>query len=246
MFDKYWNDMYLVLAIATVMDPRCKMKYVEFSSLKYEDNSVNQQFTAILEAIQGIYDDYKRHSLEPCTSMSDPVLKPSGSNPCDPKTSGLQPFDSKPSDSDSDNKLLGHTLDLGDDLPRHTLEIRCTLPRTMLSTCINLLAIYLSQQDEVFKTITNAPRRLLQVAVRDALGSPKMNSLGSEPSLKPMRSVVSASAGYSSLRDRAQRIQSVARVPNASMVVAIKAVAKVAKDAGKIKSSGNVFNRLGC
>ncbi|KAK1385528.1 hypothetical protein POM88_023263 [Heracleum sosnowskyi] len=72
--------------------------------------------------IQGIYDDYKRHILEPCTSMSHPVLKPSGSNPCDPKTSGLQPFDSKPSDSNSDNKLLGHTLDLGDDLPRHTLE----------------------------------------------------------------------------------------------------------------------------
>ncbi|KAK1383632.1 hypothetical protein POM88_021367 [Heracleum sosnowskyi] len=116
----------------------------------------------------------------------------------------------------------------------------------MLSTCINLLAIYLSEQDEVFKTITNAPRRLLQVVVRDALSSPKMNSLGSEISLKPMRSVVSASAGYSSLGDRAQRIQSVARVPNASMAVAIKAVAKAAKDAGKIKSSGNVFNRLGC
>ncbi|KAK1373770.1 Polyadenylate-binding protein 2-A [Heracleum sosnowskyi] len=102
------------------------------------------------------------------------------------------------------------------------------------------------KQDEVFKTITNAPRRLLQVAVRDALGSPKMNSLGSEPSLKRIRSVVSASAGYSSLGDRAQRIQSVARVPNASMEVAIKAVAEAAKDAGKIKSSGNVFNRLGC
>ncbi|KAK1405726.1 hypothetical protein POM88_005331 [Heracleum sosnowskyi] len=71
MFDKFWNDMYLVLVIATMMDPRCKMKYVEFSSLKYEDNS---------------------------------------------------PFDLKPSDSDSDNKVLGQTLDLGNDLPRNTLE----------------------------------------------------------------------------------------------------------------------------
>lgn len=73
-----------------------------------------------------------------------------------------------------------------------------------------------------------------------------MISLGSEPSLKRIRSVVSASAGYSSLGDRTQRIQSIARVPNSSMAVAIKAVAEAAKDAGKVRSSGNVFNRLGC
>ncbi|KAL8092137.1 hypothetical protein AgCh_034433 [Apium graveolens] len=102
------------------------------------------------------------------------------------------------------------------------------------------------KQDEVSKAITNAPRRLLQVAVRDALGSPNMNSLGSEPSLKRIRSVVSASAGHASFGIRTQRIQSVARVPNGSMAVAIKAVAEAAKDAGEVRSSGNVYNRLGC
>ncbi|KAL6565552.1 hypothetical protein OROHE_004607 [Orobanche hederae] len=29
-FDKYWNDMFLVLATASVLDPRFKMKYLEF------------------------------------------------------------------------------------------------------------------------------------------------------------------------------------------------------------------------
>ncbi|WOG83468.1 hypothetical protein DCAR_0102643 [Daucus carota subsp. sativus] len=103
-FDEYWNDMFLLLAIATVMDPRCKMKYIEFSFLKYDDNSGNSKVTTILEAIRGIYDDYKMHSTE--------ALKSS-------KLSESKPSELKPPDRDSEEETLEEEEE---DLPMHTLE----------------------------------------------------------------------------------------------------------------------------
>ncbi|KAK9288630.1 hypothetical protein L1049_017090 [Liquidambar formosana] len=57
-FDKYWKDMFLVLTIATVMDPRSKMKFIEFSSSKFEGSNGNSRVRDVLEAIHSIYDDY--------------------------------------------------------------------------------------------------------------------------------------------------------------------------------------------
>ncbi|KAJ9685739.1 hypothetical protein PVL29_017683 [Vitis rotundifolia] len=90
----------------------------------------------------------------------------------------------------------------------------------------------------------NAPRRLLQFAVRDAVATSRPSNLAGEPKLKRLRSVVSTSTGDSSLDDRPQRLQSVARMPSA-MATAIKAVAEAAEDVIKVRSSGNVFDRLG-
>ncbi|KAK9288599.1 hypothetical protein L1049_017058 [Liquidambar formosana] len=70
-FDKYWKDMFLVLAIATVLDPRFKMKYLEFSSSKYEGNDGNLQVTAVLEAIQSLYGDYSAHAFKIENSVSE-------------------------------------------------------------------------------------------------------------------------------------------------------------------------------
>ncbi|PKI32005.1 hypothetical protein CRG98_047614 [Punica granatum] len=60
-FDKYWKDSCLVLAIAVVMDPRFKMKLVEFSySRIYGDDAEN--WTRIVDdGIHELYLDY----LEP-------------------------------------------------------------------------------------------------------------------------------------------------------------------------------------
>ncbi|OIT37250.1 PREDICTED: uncharacterized protein LOC109241047 [Nicotiana attenuata] len=91
-----------------------------------------------------------------------------------------------------------------------------------------------------------ATRRLLQFAVRDAVATsrPSNSNLESSPSLKRLRSVVSTSVEDSSLQERPQRIRSVARAPNA-MATAIRAVAEAAKDVAKVRSSANVFDRLG-
>ncbi|XP_010247695.1 PREDICTED: uncharacterized protein LOC104590670, partial [Nelumbo nucifera] len=90
----------------------------------------------------------------------------------------------------------------------------------------------------------DAPRRLLQFAVRDAVGTLRPSNARTESASKRLLSVVSTSTGDSSLGDRSQRIRSVARVPS-TMKSAIKASAEAAEDVTKVKCSGNVFNRLG-
>ncbi|RVX02828.1 Polyadenylate-binding protein 2 [Vitis vinifera] len=101
-----------------------------------------------------------------------------------------------------------------------------------------------TQREVVSQATINAPRRLLQFAVRDAVATSRPSNLAAEPKLKRLRSVVSTSTGDSSLDDRPQRLQSVARMPSA-MATAIKAVAEAAEDVIKVRSSGNVFDRLG-
>lgn len=103
---------------------------------------------------------------------------------------------------------------------------------------------HLMKRGVASQSTINAPRRLLQFAVRDAVATSRPSNSTSEPSLKRLRSVVSTSAVNSSVETRPRRFQSIARVPNA-MATAIKAVEEAAKDVVKNRSSGNVFDRLG-
>ncbi|XVF79604.1 hypothetical protein PTKIN_Ptkin15bG0002600 [Pterospermum kingtungense] len=100
------------------------------------------------------------------------------------------------------------------------------------------------KKEAVSQISVDAPRRLLQFAVRDAVGTSRASTSAKEPSLKRLRSVVSTSVGDSSVPDRPRRIQSVARVPN-PMATVIKAVAEAAEDVTKVKNAGSVFDRLG-
>lgn len=96
-----------------------------------------------------------------------------------------------------------------------------------------------SKRDVVPQSNINASRRLLQFAVRDAVG---ISRPVKEPSLKRLRSIVSTSE-ESSLPDQPRRLRSVARVVN-PMATVIKAVAEASEDV-KAKSGGSVFDRLG-
>lgn len=89
--------------------------------------------------------------------------------------------------------------------------------------------------------IIDAPRRLLQFAVRDAVATSRPSDSAGESTLKRLRSVVSTSS--EDVVDRPPRVRSVARVPN-PMATVIKAVAEAARDVRKVKPSGNVFDRL--
>ncbi|KAK6928704.1 RNA recognition motif domain [Dillenia turbinata] len=102
----------------------------------------------------------------------------------------------------------------------------------------------LSQREVVSQATVDAPRRLLQFAVRDAVATARPSNLGVGPTLKRLRSVVSTSSGNSSLEDRPQRIRSGAIVPS-SMITAMKAAAEAAEDVTRVRSSKNVFDRLG-
>ncbi|KAJ1409754.1 PWI domain, partial [Sesbania bispinosa] len=104
-----------------------------------------------------------------------------------------------------------------------------------------------TKRDSVSQVTIDAPRRLLQFAVRDAVATSRPSNLGTpmEPSLKRLRSVVSTSSVESSLVERPQRVQAISRVAN-PMATVIRAVAEAAEDVVKCKSSGSVFDRLGC
>lgn len=102
------------------------------------------------------------------------------------------------------------------------------------------------KRESIHQPTIAATRRLLQFAVRDAVATsrPSNSTLAPSPSLKRLRSVVSTSVDDSSLPERPQRIRSVAGAPNA-LATAIRAVAEAAQDVTKVRSSVNVFDRLG-
>ncbi|KAM3358431.1 hypothetical protein P3S68_021362 [Capsicum galapagoense] len=102
------------------------------------------------------------------------------------------------------------------------------------------------KRETIHQPAIAATRRLLQFAVRDAVGTsrPPSSTLAPSPSLKRLRSVVSMSVEDSSLQERPQRMRSVARAAP-SLATAVKAAAEAAKDVTKVRSSANVFDRLG-
>ncbi|XP_077210133.1 uncharacterized protein LOC143845634 [Tasmannia lanceolata] len=89
-----------------------------------------------------------------------------------------------------------------------------------------------------------APRRLLQFAVRDAVGTLRPSNSRPESTLKRLRSVVSTSTEDSFRNDRSQRLRSVARALH-PVATAIKAAAEAAEDVIKVRCSANTFNRFG-
>ncbi|KAI9116492.1 hypothetical protein K1719_012659 [Acacia pycnantha] len=103
-----------------------------------------------------------------------------------------------------------------------------------------------TKREAISQATINAPRRLLQFAVRDAVATSRPSNSGPsvEPSLKRLRSVVSTSSGDSSLAEHPKRLQPVPRVSN-PMSTVIKAVAEAAEDVMKFKPSGSVFDRIG-
>ncbi|XP_027114371.1 zinc finger BED domain-containing protein RICESLEEPER 1 [Coffea arabica] len=68
-FDRYWEDTFLVMAMAAVMDPRCKMVYIEYLCSKGGNDK--SQHSAVLETVRSFYDDYLTSSLQKEISECD-------------------------------------------------------------------------------------------------------------------------------------------------------------------------------
>ncbi|XP_059291260.1 zinc finger BED domain-containing protein DAYSLEEPER-like [Lycium ferocissimum] len=64
-FDKYWNDCNLVLAVAVVMDPRFKMKIVEFTFNKIYGEEAESWIKIVDEGVHEVFCDYIVQSLPP-------------------------------------------------------------------------------------------------------------------------------------------------------------------------------------
>ncbi|KAK1259418.1 hypothetical protein QJS04_geneDACA010341 [Acorus gramineus] len=100
------------------------------------------------------------------------------------------------------------------------------------------------KRDVASKPAMGAPRRLLQFAVRDAVGTSKQQNSRPERVSKRLRSVVSTSTMDVALDDQYQKTRSTGRVQSA-VATAIKAAAEAAEDVIKPRFSGSVFDRLG-
>ncbi|XP_010250193.1 PREDICTED: zinc finger BED domain-containing protein DAYSLEEPER-like [Nelumbo nucifera] len=62
-FDRYWRDCNLVLAIAVVMDPRFKMKLVEFSFSKIYGDDAGEYIRVVDEGIHELFLEYMAQPL---------------------------------------------------------------------------------------------------------------------------------------------------------------------------------------
>ncbi|KAF2613081.1 hypothetical protein F2Q70_00010085 [Brassica cretica] len=58
LLDKYWNDMFLVLAAASVLDPRFKMNYIDFYCSKKVDSDEGSKAEAVLDYLRDVYARY--------------------------------------------------------------------------------------------------------------------------------------------------------------------------------------------
>ncbi|KAE8713948.1 Pentatricopeptide repeat superfamily protein [Hibiscus syriacus] len=64
-FDRYWSDCFLVLAIAVVMDPRFKMKLVEFSFSRIYGDDAGMWIKIVDDGIHELYHEYTIHEVPP-------------------------------------------------------------------------------------------------------------------------------------------------------------------------------------
>ncbi|CAA7404311.1 unnamed protein product [Spirodela intermedia] len=70
-FDKYWKDCSLVMAIAVVMDPRFKMKLVEFSFTKIYDDDAERYIKVVNDGIHDLFLDYVAQPLPLTPAYTD-------------------------------------------------------------------------------------------------------------------------------------------------------------------------------
>lgn len=72
-FDKYWEESYGVMSMATVLDPRFKMKILEyFFPLIYGDDKAKFHLLNVKAICEGIYQKYDSRCVSP-TSNDDSV-----------------------------------------------------------------------------------------------------------------------------------------------------------------------------
>ncbi|XP_076944867.1 zinc finger BED domain-containing protein DAYSLEEPER-like [Bidens hawaiensis] len=77
-FDIYWKDCFLVLSIAVVMDPRFKMKLVEFSFDRLYGQDAGQWIKAVNDGVHELFLHYVVQTLPPPTFVDNETegLKP--------------------------------------------------------------------------------------------------------------------------------------------------------------------------
>ncbi|KAF2548202.1 hypothetical protein F2Q70_00023247 [Brassica cretica] len=81
-FDKYWDHMFLVLATASVLDPRFKMKYLEFYCSKNKVCDEASKAETVLDYLRSLYARYAASDIcqKPICSVAKVDSKEEGEN----------------------------------------------------------------------------------------------------------------------------------------------------------------------
>ncbi|KAL0284896.1 UNVERIFIED_CONTAM: Zinc finger BED domain-containing protein RICESLEEPER 1 [Sesamum calycinum] len=59
-FDKYWGDSNLLMSIAAVLDPRCKLRALEFCFPRlYSSENVERQIAVVRKTLYELYSEYE-------------------------------------------------------------------------------------------------------------------------------------------------------------------------------------------
>ncbi|XP_012073147.2 zinc finger BED domain-containing protein DAYSLEEPER [Jatropha curcas] len=104
-FDQYWKDSFLVLVIAVVMDPRFKMKLVEFSFSKIFGEDAGMWIKIVDDGIHELFLDYLPPNLSVTTFMQpeDMVI---------PQTEMLQDVGPQDQEAHFQDLQLVHSVDV--------------------------------------------------------------------------------------------------------------------------------------
>ncbi|XVF24759.1 hypothetical protein REPUB_Repub13aG0154900 [Reevesia pubescens] len=92
-FDRYWSDCFLVLAIAVIMDPRFKMKLVEFSFSRIYGEDAGMWIKIVDDGIHELYLEYIAQALPPPETFVEErneSIIPEGNGCIIPKTEPLE------------------------------------------------------------------------------------------------------------------------------------------------------------
>ena len=71
-FDKYWSDCNMLMAIASILDPRFKMTFVEFSFLLiYSEEDAQENIKKVHDTLKEMFSLYSKNFEETEMTSSD-------------------------------------------------------------------------------------------------------------------------------------------------------------------------------
>ncbi|KAH6756448.1 hypothetical protein C2S53_002449 [Perilla frutescens var. hirtella] len=74
-FDKYWGECNLLMSIAAILDPRCKMRVIEFSFPKiYDKDEARDNIQKVKEALYELYNEYVAEMYSDGSTQSDEAV----------------------------------------------------------------------------------------------------------------------------------------------------------------------------
>ncbi|XP_010465758.1 PREDICTED: zinc finger BED domain-containing protein RICESLEEPER 1-like isoform X2 [Camelina sativa] len=97
-FDKYWNDMFLILATASVLDPRFKTKYLEFYCSKKEVNVEGSKAETVLDYLSNLYARYAASNIS-----RKPICSVATIDSCDSEKEEEEDYDDEWEEEEDDD-----------------------------------------------------------------------------------------------------------------------------------------------